>query len=170
MDATELTQSMAAGGNFFGVFLCTGALATLRERGSDPELNALLGRGLATYAPVFRRMQEVLEGASDVEPALERLEVLVRLGMDFDAPADVAELRAAVRELLQALGFELPERRRSKHPACELHGATCPEFAPGAAAPVARRRRSRRGASPAKTAPREARAAPARRRRGARRS
>jgi hypothetical protein len=129
--AAALAQSVTEGGNLFGVFLCTGALASLRAKGSVPEVNALLAEGLQKYAPAFRAMRKVVKGAKEVEPALERLEVLVRLGVDFDRPADVADLRAAIRELLSNLGFDLPRHAHGPGVACELHGKECPGLGGG---------------------------------------
>jgi hypothetical protein len=126
MKATALAQSVTEGGNLFGVFLCTGALASLRAKGSVPEVNALLAEGLHKYAPAFRAMRKLVKGSKEVEPAIERLEVLVRLGVDFDRPADVADLRAAIRELLGNLGFDLPRHASGPGVACELHGRECP--------------------------------------------
>ena len=126
MKAAALAQSVTEGGNLFGVFLCTGALASLRAKGSVPEVNALLADGLQKYAPAFRAMRKLVKGAKEVEPAIERVEVLVRLGVDFDRPSDVADLRAAIRELLSNLGFDLPRHAPGPGVACELHGRECP--------------------------------------------
>ncbi len=128
MKSAALAQSVTEGGNLFGVFLCTGALATIRAKGTVPEVNGLLVEGLQKYAPAFRAMRKVVKGAKDVEPALERLEVLARLGVDFDQPGDVADLRATIRELLANVGFDLP-RHTGPGVACELHGAVCPALA-----------------------------------------
>ena len=125
MKAAALAQSVTEGGNLLGVFLCTGALASLRQKGSVPEVNALLAEGLRKYAPAFRAMRKLVKGAKDVEPALERMEVMVRLGVDFDEPGDLADLRAAIREVLANLGFVLP-RHTGPGVACELHGKACP--------------------------------------------
>ena len=108
MKAAALAQLVTEGGNLFGAFLCTGALASLRAKGSVPEVNAVLAEGLQKYAPAFRAMRKLVKGAKEVEPALLRLEALVRLGVDFDRTSDVADLRAAIRELLANLGFDLP--------------------------------------------------------------
>jgi hypothetical protein len=143
MDAETLARSVQQGGNFLGVFLCTGALAALRARAGSPELNDLLVRGLATYAPAFRAMQQAVEGP-EVEPALERLDALTRLGVDFDAPGEVAPLRAALRELLAKVGFELPGPLRGEGVACELHGAACPSLGEAAEPPARRARASSR--------------------------
>ncbi|HET8539949.1 MAG TPA: hypothetical protein VFL83_08765 [Anaeromyxobacter sp.] len=129
MNAAALAQSVTEGGNLFGVFLCTAGLATLRKKGSVPEVNALLVEGLQKYAPAFRAMRKLVKGSGDVEPALERLEVLVRLGVNFDRPSDVADLRAAIRELLSNLGFALPRHAPGPGIACELHGRECPPLA-----------------------------------------
>lgn len=126
MKGTALAQQVTEGGNLFGVFLCAGALASLRAKGSIPEVNALLADGVIKYAPAFRAMRKLVKGARDVEPALERLEVLARLGVDFDRAGDVADLRAAIRELLGNLGFDLPRHAPGPGVACELHGRTCP--------------------------------------------
>jgi hypothetical protein len=126
MKSTDLAKAVTEGGNLFGVFLCTGALASLRAKGSVVEVNALLADGLGKYGPAFRAMRKLVKGSKDVEPALERLEVLARLGVDFDRPADVADLRAAIRELLANLGFDLPRHAAGPGVACELHGKVCP--------------------------------------------
>lgn len=126
MKATDLARSVTEGGNLFGAFLCAGALASLRAKGSVPEVNALLVDGLQRYGPAFRAMRKLVKGSKDVEPALERLEVLVRLGVDFDRSSDVADLRAAIRELLANLGFDLPRHAAGPGVACELHGTVCP--------------------------------------------
>ena len=126
MKGTDLAKSVSEGANLFGVFLCTGALASLRSKGTVPEVNALLAEGLQKYAPVFRAIRKLVKGGKDVEPALERLEVLTRLGVDFDRPADVADLRATLRELLANVGFDLPRHASGPGVACELHGKVCP--------------------------------------------
>lgn len=126
MNAAALARSVTEGGNLFGVFLCAGSLAALREKGSVPEVNGLLVEGLQKYAPAFRAMRKLVKGAKDVEPALERLEVLARLGVDFDRSGDVADLRTAIRELLGNLGFDLPLHAPGPGVACELHGRECP--------------------------------------------
>lgn len=129
MKAAELARSVAEGGNLFGVFLCSGALASLRTKGTVAEVNALLAEGLRKYAPAFRAVRKVAQGARDIEPALERLEVLARIGVDFDRPSEVSDVRAAIRELLGNLGFVLPLHAPGPGVACELHGAACPELA-----------------------------------------
>lgn len=126
MKAAALAQLVTEGGNLFGAFLCTGALASLRAKGSVPEVNAVLAEGLQKYAPAFRAMRKLVKGAKEVEPALLRLEALVRLGVDFDRTSDVADLRAAIRELLANLGFDLPRHAPGPGVACELHGTICP--------------------------------------------
>jgi hypothetical protein len=126
MKSADLAKAVTEGGNLFGVFLCTGALASLRAKGSVGEVNALLADGLGKYGPAFRAMRKLVKGSKDVEPALERLEVLARLGVDFDRPEDVADLRAAIRELLANLGFDLPRHAGGPGVACELHGKVCP--------------------------------------------
>lgn len=126
MKGSELAGAVTEGGNLLGVFLCTGALASLRAKGSVPEVNAILADGILRYAPAFRAMRKLVKGAGDVEPALERLEVLARLGVDFDRPSEVADLRAAIRDLLSNLGFDLPRHAAGPGVACELHGLECP--------------------------------------------
>ena len=169
MDAAALA-TVREGGNFLGVFLCTGALATLRRRASAPELNALLVRGLATYAPTFR--EAVAEAGREVEPALERLEVLTQLGVNFDAPGEVTDLRATLRELLANVGFTLPAPVRGGNVACELHGDACPELRgaePAAARPRggATAARARRGRARPATGPSgRGKGAPARKKKG----
>jgi hypothetical protein len=158
MDAATLA-TVQQGGNFLGVFLCTGALATLRRRASAPELNALLVRGLATYAPAFRGA--LAEAGREVEPALERLDALTQLGVNFDAPGEVTDLRAALRELLANVGFTLPAPVRGASVACELHGDGCPELR--GAEPAAARRR---GAATARRKRRGKPAAAGKKRRG----
>jgi hypothetical protein len=126
MKPAALAQLVTEGGNLFGAFLCSGALATLRAKGSVPEVNGVLVEGLQKYAPSFRAMRKLMKGAKDVEPALQRLEALVRIGVDFDRPGDVADLRTAIRELLSNLGFDLPRHAPGPGVACELHGQICP--------------------------------------------
>jgi hypothetical protein len=126
MKAAALAELVTEGGNLLGAFLCSGALASLRAKGSVPEVNAALAEGLRKYAPAFRAMRKLVKGAKDVEPALLRLEALVRVGVDFDRPADVADLRAAIREVLANVGFDLPRHAAGPGVACELHGRICP--------------------------------------------
>ncbi len=126
MKASTLAESVTEGGNLLGAFLCAGALASLREKGSVAEVNALLAEGVRKYAPAFRAMRKVVTGAKDVEPALVRLETLVRVGVDFDRAADVADLRGAIRELLSNVGFDQPRHAPGPGVACELHGRVCP--------------------------------------------
>jgi hypothetical protein len=126
MKPAALAQLVTEGGNLFGAFLCAGTVASLRAKGSVREVNALLEEGLAKYAPAFRQIRKLVKGAQDVEPALQRLEALVRIGVDFDRPGDVADLRTAIRELLSNLGFDLPRHAPGPGVACELHGQICP--------------------------------------------
>ncbi len=126
MKASALAQSVTEGGNLLGAFLCAGAVASLREKGSVAEVNALLADGLQRYAPAFRAVRKLVKGAKDVEPALVRLEALVRVGVDFDRVDDVAGLRGAIRELLANVGFDLPRHAPGPGVACELHGRVCP--------------------------------------------
>jgi hypothetical protein len=129
--ASALAQSVTEGGNLLGVFLCSGALAALRAKGSPAEVNALLAEGIARYGPAFRAMRKLVRGARDVEPALQRLEAQVRLGLDLDRADHLADLRAAIRELLGNLGFDLPRQATAAGAPCELHGASCPPLAAG---------------------------------------
>jgi hypothetical protein len=126
MKAAANAQLVTEGGNLFGAFLCSGNVASLRAKGSVEEVNGLLVEGLQQYAPAFRKIRGLVKGSKDVEPALQRLEALVRVGVDFDRPSDVADLRAAIRELLSNLGFELPRHAPGPGVACELHGRICP--------------------------------------------
>ena len=126
MKSSELAQQVTEGGNLLGVFLCTEALRTLRARGTPAEVNALLGEGLAKYGPAFRAMKRLVRGAREVEPALQRLQALLRLGLDLDRPEHVADVRASIRELLTNLGFALPLHAPGKGVVCELHGTACP--------------------------------------------
>ncbi len=126
VNAAALARSISEGGNALGAFLCAGTLASLRAQGSAAEINALLGEALRTYAPAFREVRRIVKGAREVEPALARLEGLVRAGVDFDRPEAVAEVRAAIRELLSNVGFELPRHAPGPGVACELHGRECP--------------------------------------------
>lgn len=125
MKGPALAEAVTEGGNVLGSFLCAGTLASLRSQGSSAEVNGLLREALERYAPAFRAVRKVLKGGSDVEPAVARLEGLVRRGVEFDRPADVADLRAAIRALLATLGFVLP-RHTGPGIACELHGKGCP--------------------------------------------
>jgi hypothetical protein len=125
MKGAALAQSVTEGGNVLGSFLCAGTLASLRSQGTSAEVNGLLHEALQKYAPAFRAVRKVLQGGKDVEPALQRLEALVRRGVDFDRSADVADLRAAIREVLAHLGFVLP-LHAGPGIACELHGKSCP--------------------------------------------
>ena len=126
MKGAALAQSVSEGGNVLGAFLCTGTLASLRAQGTVAEVNALLGESVRTYAPAFREVRKLVKGAREVEPTLARLEALVRAGVDFDRPAAVADLRAAIRELLSNVGFQLPRYAPAPGVACELHGPKCP--------------------------------------------
>ncbi len=121
-----LARSVSEGGNALGAFLCAGTLASLRAQGTPAEINALLGETLRAYAPAFRELRKVVKGARDVEPPLARLEALVRAGVDFDRPEAVAEARAAIREVLSIVGFDLPRHAPARGVACELHGRECP--------------------------------------------
>ncbi len=121
-----LAQAVTEGGNLLGAFLCAGTVASLRAKGTVAEMNALLADGVAQYGPAFREVRKLLKGAKAVEPPLARLEALVRAGVDFDAPAAVADLRAAIRDLLGNLGFALPHHAPGPDVACELHGKSCP--------------------------------------------
>jgi hypothetical protein len=122
---TALAQAVMEGGNVLGAFLCAGTLASLRKEGSVAEVNALLAEGLAKYAPAFRAMAKLVKGGRAVEPALARLEAVLRPGVDLDRPEAVADLRAAIRDVLSNLGFDLP-RHAGSLVACELHGDACP--------------------------------------------
>ncbi len=126
MKASALAQSVTEGGNLLGAFLCAGTVASLRAQGTVAEVNALLAEGVQKYAPAFRAMQKLVKGARGVEPALARLEALVRAGVELDESAAVAGLRAAIRELLSSVGFELPRHAPGPGVACELHGRDCP--------------------------------------------
>ena len=126
MKASALAQSVTEGGNLLGAFLCAGTVASLRADGSVAEVNALLADGLRKHAPAFRAMQKLVKGGAAVEPALARLEALVGAGVDFDRPDAVADLRAAIRELLSNVGFELPRHATGPWLGCELHGKDCP--------------------------------------------
>ncbi len=131
MNPAALAQSVTEGGNLLGAFLCAGTLGSLRAQGSVAEVSALLAEGLRKYGPAFRAMRKLVKGARDVEPALGRLEALVGAGVDFDRPAAVADLRAAIRELLSNVGFDLPRHAAGPDVACELHGHACPALAGG---------------------------------------
>lgn len=148
MKSSELAQQVTEGGNLLGVFLCTHALRTLRAKGSAPEVVALLAEGVLKYAPAFRAMQRLVHGASDVEPALVRLQALVRLGLDLDRPEHVADVRAAIRELLSGLGFSLPYHAAGPGVACELHGAACPTAGDDPGGARAGEGRAREGGAP----------------------
>jgi hypothetical protein len=126
MNTDALARSVQEAGNLLATFLCAGALGKLREKGTAQELNALVARTLAAHGPAFRGMHALAKGAPDVEVPLERLEVLTRLGLRFDAPRELAELRAAIRQLLASVGFEVPLAARRERAVCELHGAACP--------------------------------------------
>jgi hypothetical protein len=126
MKSSELAQQVTEGGNLLGVFLCTGALRTLRASGTPDEVNALLAEGLVKYGPAFRAMKRLVRGAKEVEPPLWRLEALVRLGLDLDRPEHLADVRASIRELLSNLGFALPSHALGPDVVCELHGRACP--------------------------------------------
>jgi hypothetical protein len=133
MRSSELAQQVTEGGNLLGVFLCADALRTLRARGTPAEVNALLGEGLVKYGPAFRAMKRLVRGAKEVEPALQRMQALLRLGLDLDRPEHLADLRAAIRELLSNLGFALPHHPPGRGVVCELHGAACPPAEEGQA-------------------------------------
>lgn len=126
MKSDELARLVAEGGNLLGVFLCTGALRALRARGTPAEVNALLREAAAKYAPAFRGMRRLVRGAKDVEPALVRLEALARFGVDLDDAAQLADLRATLREILGNVGFELPLHEPRRGVVCPLHGTRCP--------------------------------------------
>ena len=126
MKSSELAEQVTEGANLLGVFLCTRALRTVRAKGTQAEVNGLLSEALAKYGPPFRAMKRLVRGAKEIEPALQRLIALVRLGLDLDRPEHVADLRAAIRELLSNLGFVLPYHAPGKGIACEIHGRTCP--------------------------------------------
>jgi hypothetical protein len=123
--SSELARAVSEGGNAFGALLCTGALASLRAQGTDAEIAALLADAVRTYGPAFRQVGKLVKGARGVEPALARLEALARGGIDFGRPEAVAEVRAAIREVLSGVGFELP-RHAGPGVRCELHGRECP--------------------------------------------
>ena len=76
-------------------------------------------------------MKRLVRGAREVEPAIVRLEALTRFGVDYGAAKDVAELRAAIRELLVNVGFALPRHAPGPGVVCELHGKACPEAPAG---------------------------------------
>ncbi len=126
-----LAQAVTEGGNALGAFLCAGTVASLRAQGSVAEVNALLVESVGTYAPAFRQVGRVVKGARELEPALARLEALVRAGVDVDRPEALAGLRAAIRDVLSRVGFDLPRHAPGPGVACELHGRQCPA-APGA--------------------------------------
>jgi hypothetical protein len=126
MRSSELAEQVTEGANLLGVFLCTDALRTLRAKGTPAEVNGLLGEALAKYGPSFRAMKRLVKGSKEVEPALQRLMALLRLGLDLDRPEHVSDLRAAVRELLTNLGFVLPYHAPGKGVLCEIHGRACP--------------------------------------------
>ena len=126
MKSADLAQQVTEGANLLGVFLCTDALATVRAKGTPAEVNGLLTESLAKYGPAFRAMKKLVKGSKEVEPAIQRLTALVRLGLDLDRPDHVADLRGAIRELLGNLGFALPYHAPRKGVVCELHGRACP--------------------------------------------
>jgi hypothetical protein len=126
MKQADLARALSDGANLLAAFLCTGQIASLRAKGSVAEINGLLAEALQQYAPVFRAVRKVSKGMKDIEPALGRLDALVRAGVDFDSPAAVAELRAALRELLGNVGFVLPRHAPGPGVACDLHGRECP--------------------------------------------
>lgn len=126
MKSHELARQVTEGANLLAVFLCSGALRTVRTKGTAPEVNALLGEAVAKYGPAFRGMRKIVRGAKEVEPALVRLEALVRFGVDLENPAHLADLRATIRELLSNLGFDLPLHEPAADVRCPLHGASCP--------------------------------------------
>jgi hypothetical protein len=126
MRQADLARALSEGANLLGAFLCSGEVASLRSRGTVAEINALLAETLQQSAPVFRAVRKVSKDMKDIEPALGRLEALVRTGVDFDAPPAVADLRAAIRELLGNVGFVLPRHAAGPGIACELHGRECP--------------------------------------------
>ncbi len=129
MKQADVARALSEGANLIAAFLCTGQVASLRAKGSVAEINALLAEALAQYAPTFRAVRRVSKGR-DLEPALGRLDALARAGVDFDSAAAVADLRAAIRDLLENVGFVLPRHAPGPGVACELHGRECP--APGA--------------------------------------
>ncbi len=131
MQPAALAQAVTEGGNLLGAFLCAGTVASLRAQGSVAEVNALLADAVRKHAPAFRQLRRLVKGSKDVEPALQRLEALVRAGVDFDRPEDVASLRGAIRELLSNLGFDLPRHETGPGVACELHGRACPAHGEG---------------------------------------
>jgi hypothetical protein len=126
MKSSELAEQVTEGANLLGVFLCTDALQTLRAKGTAAEVNGLLGEALAKYGPPFRAMKRLVRGSKEVEPSLQRLLALVRLGLDLERPEHVSDLRAAIRELLSNLGFVLPYHAPGKGVVCEIHGRACP--------------------------------------------
>lgn len=126
MKSDELAAQVTEGANLLGVFLCTEALRTLRAKGTPAEVNVLLVEALLKYGPAFRAMRKLVRGAKDVEPALQRLQALARFGVDFDAPDHLADMRAAIRELLANVGFDLPLHAKGRGITCELHGKRCP--------------------------------------------
>jgi hypothetical protein len=135
MRSNELAQQVTEGGNLLAVFLCTGALERLRASGTPSEVSGVLGEGVAKYAPAFRAMRKLVRGAKDVELPIQRLQALVRFGLDLDRPDHVADLRGAIREILSNLGFDLPRHAAGRGVVCELHGRECPvpEGEPGGA-------------------------------------
>ncbi len=126
MKGSALARSVSEGGSALGAFLCAGTLASLRSQGTSAEITALLGETLRTYAPAFREVHRLVKGSREVEPALARLDALVGAGVDFARPEAVADVRAAIRELLSNVGFELPRHAPGPGVACELHGRECP--------------------------------------------
>lgn len=131
MNAAALARSVSEGGNALGAFLCAGTVASLRSQGTAAEIGALLAETVRTYAPAFREVQKLVKGARDVRPALARLEALVGAGVDFDRPEAVAGVRAAIRDVLSGVGFDLPRHPPGPGVACELHGRDCPAAAGG---------------------------------------
>ena len=131
MKAAELAAAVTEGGNLLGVFLCTRTLATLRASGTSVEIDQVLSQALVKYGPAFRAMKRLVRGAKDVEPALQRLEARVRFGIDYGSPADLAEVRGAIRELLANVGFEVPKAVTGPGVVCELHGKACPDAPAG---------------------------------------
>jgi len=130
MKAGELAAAVTEGANLLGVFLCTRTLATLRASGTPVEIDQLLAQALAKDGPTFRAMRKLVRGAKDVEPALQRLQALVRFGIDYDSPEHLADVRGAIRELLANVGFAVPPPARGRGVTCELHGEACPDAPP----------------------------------------
>lgn len=124
-EAARLAQAISEGMNCLGIFLCGPALAKSRA-----EAPALLKEWVTAYEPAFRKVSVAWDNRhidrQAYVSAVAKVSLLASAGIDLDAPDQLARLRAAIREMFEAIRIPLPTLPSNETAVCELHGAACP--------------------------------------------